>query len=578
MNRKHFEITGILSFKNFHSMTYILLFSFSSFNLTAIPKVVRAANYRTVALEGQQAPGTPTGNSFLLFDRISYTDAPTINNAGQVAFVAAIGGDGVNEFNAEGIWSEGSGSLALIAREGNQAPGTNKNFLAVASPIINENGNVAFQADITGGVNAPSHFDGIWVGMPGSVSLVAGDGQATPPPPSEAFYYALRKNFQFNNNDIAALTSSIVCSNPPFAPSDCGESAYSGETGNMSIVAGTDMNPPGLPAGITFSTAASTGLNDNGEAVIFATLQGVGVDGTNDRGIWSEGSGSLQLVAREGAPAPGTPAGVNFNNFRQAVINDAGNVAFQGRLVGPGINGENGSGIWSDRSGSLSLVVQAGMQAPDPDIEIYFSEFDSPVMNNANQIAFNAKVSGPGINFSQASSLWLDDGAGNLNLLVREGDNVPGLPADVVFSRPSQPVLNASGQVVFVASTYVPGGCCGGPRTNTLWIADPTDGLEKIMAVGDEIQVFPGDFRTVGDFQFYTGTNQLEGTGQGDGRPSAFNDAGQIAVFIEFTDSSEGIFVVSTTVVPEPSTLLLTLLGLSTASIFRYRFFEPNRD
>ena len=59
-------------------------------------------------------------------------------------------------------------------------------------------------------------------------------------------------------------------------------------------------------------------LNNAGQTAFVAELSGSGVDGYNDDGIWSEGSGSLALVARSGDHAPGTPSGVNFsyqNNF-----------------------------------------------------------------------------------------------------------------------------------------------------------------------------------------------------------------------------------------------------------------------
>lgn len=323
------------------------------------------------------------------------------------------------------------------------------------------------------------------------------------------------------------------------------------------------MNPPGLPAGITFGSAGATGLNDNGQTVVSATLEGAGVVDANNQGIWSEGSGSLQLVAREGDSAPGTSAGVNFSKFRQAVINDAGKVAFQGELAGAGIVSTNENGIWSDRSGALSLVVRGGMPAPGTDTGLDFFDFEPPVMNNTNQLAFRARLAGPGLDLANNDSLWLEDGSGGLNLLVREGDSVPGMAANFVFRRPSQPVLNASGQVAFFAGTYDPN-VSFGPPSKSLWIAQPNGDLEMVFSIGDQqignqIEVLPGDLRNISGFQFFTGTNQLEGTGQGDGRPSAFNDFGQIALQIDFTDGTEGIFVVSTTTIPEPSSLFFAL-------------------
>ena len=39
------------------------------------------------------------------------------------------------------------------------------------------------------------------------------------------------------------------------------------------------------------------------------------MDSTNDEGLWSNVSGSLELVARDGSQAAGAPAGVNYGMF-----------------------------------------------------------------------------------------------------------------------------------------------------------------------------------------------------------------------------------------------------------------------
>ena len=78
-----------------------------------------AATLRTVAFSGTLAPGTPEGVLFSSFGR------PALNNAGQTAFVGSLTGTEVDRAFDSGIWSEGGGSgLALVAREGNEAPGT----------------------------------------------------------------------------------------------------------------------------------------------------------------------------------------------------------------------------------------------------------------------------------------------------------------------------------------------------------------------------------------------------------------------------------------------------------------------
>ena len=90
---------------------------------------VFAAALRTVALSGQSAPGAPAdvnyGNfgTFFFDPQNQVVRGPVINDAGRAAFRANLAGSGVDATNNQGIWSEGSGSLALVARTGSAAPG-----------------------------------------------------------------------------------------------------------------------------------------------------------------------------------------------------------------------------------------------------------------------------------------------------------------------------------------------------------------------------------------------------------------------------------------------------------------------
>src|SRR4051812_32566709 len=74
-----------------------------------------ATTLRTVALTNQHAPGTPGDVSFGEFGY------PVINDAGQTAFLASLVGGSVTQNNNYGMWSEGSGSLQLLERNGDHA-------------------------------------------------------------------------------------------------------------------------------------------------------------------------------------------------------------------------------------------------------------------------------------------------------------------------------------------------------------------------------------------------------------------------------------------------------------------------
>ena len=87
----------------------------------SISSTAHAAALRTVSLTGQPAPGTAAGVTFETFGSfihpVSFVyGGAVLNDAGHVAFRANLTGDGVDFSNHQGVWSEGSGSLALVAR------------------------------------------------------------------------------------------------------------------------------------------------------------------------------------------------------------------------------------------------------------------------------------------------------------------------------------------------------------------------------------------------------------------------------------------------------------------------------
>src|SRR5207253_490978 len=98
-----------------------------------------------------------------------------------------------------------------------------------------------------------------------------------------------------------------------------------------------------------------------GHTAFGGLLTGSGVDSTNSEGIWSEGTGTLSLVARGGMAAPGTVDGVTFgssvgNPFSSPSINAAGQTVFSARLTGSGVDSTNNKGIWAtDINGILKL-------------------------------------------------------------------------------------------------------------------------------------------------------------------------------------------------------------------------------
>jgi hypothetical protein len=164
-------------------------------------------------------------------------------------------------------------------------------------------------------------------------------------------------------------------------------------------------------------------LNDAGQTAFSGQLTGPGVDISNKSGIWSEGSGSLSLIARMGDAAPGTDPGVVFSRMGDPGFNDASQIIFKGHLTGPGVDDTDNWGLWSERDGSLSLITRAGNAVPGMDPDVVIHPFDDHTLfNNAGQAAFDAYITGPGVDSTNEYGIFATDRDGILRLIVQTGD------------------------------------------------------------------------------------------------------------------------------------------------------------
>src|SRR5690349_21504655 len=110
---------------------------------------------------------------------------------------------------------------------------------------------------------------------------------------------------------------------------------------------------PGVGAGATFSSFQFPAINESG-AVTFAGQAKLSNNNVRD-GIWAGGVGTLQLVAFQDIPPPGTPSGARYQSFfYPSAVTNAAQVAFAASLTG---NGNNNFGIWAGSAGALQLVA-----------------------------------------------------------------------------------------------------------------------------------------------------------------------------------------------------------------------------
>jgi hypothetical protein len=514
--------------------------------LVAGLQLTEAADFRVVALSGQHAPGTPSSAIFSGFDN------PVLNDSGKVAFVAnlKIGDGGVSESNFRGIWSGWYGSQSLVARTGSQAPGAaaGQNFGAFFERglLLNDAGQVAFDADLQLGVGGVTVLNqkGIWSQRNGALALVARRGDAAPGAPVGAVFDDVSTPV-FNNSGHVAFRGQLR----QFVggvTSDDYNGVWSEGGGTLDLVVRQGGHANGFTLGNVYEQFGDPLLNNNGRVTFSASVMPGG------SGIWYEQGVLPFSFVRSGTQAPGLPGGTNFVSFGVSAVNDAGRTAFRGQLPGIGPLGVINHGIWSNRSGSLALITRQGLPAPGTANGEIFVDFYQPVMNSAGRIAFTGGLVVPsgGHYLIVGDGIW-SDAQGPLTLVAREGEPAPGAPNGEIFRTIGDKALNARGQLALEA--WISGG-------SGVWAQDINGVLRAIALPGDTIDVDSGpgvDLRTILNASF------VSGSGNEDGRASAFNDRGQLAFRVHFTDETWGVFIsnrVST--VPEPYGLAGAAIGM----------------
>jgi hypothetical protein len=141
---------------------------------------------RTVAFTGQHAPGTPADVNFHTFNF-----APVINDSGQTAFWAVLNSADTDGYLKTGIWPEGNGILVPVALRGSPPPGSSSESrfyeFDVYSFTLNDAGKAAFVATYYNGANFNDRRVGLWSEGFGTLAPVARSVDIAPGSPGLYF-------------------------------------------------------------------------------------------------------------------------------------------------------------------------------------------------------------------------------------------------------------------------------------------------------------------------------------------------------------------------------------------------------
>jgi len=385
--------------------------------------VRRDGTLELVVLQGDPAP-TRLGTRVF-----GTPNDPSISANGTLTFTAIldINQPGITFDNDEGIWSTRSGSIGLVSQEGDVMPGTSgavtRQYLTVLSSA---SGQTTFKASLVNGIGdtTSDNDEGVWQQRPdGSLGLLmrAGD-QAPGTAPGTALSFVSLESV--NDAGQTAITGRMV--NGTGDATNLNRSGiWIGDAEGMQLAVRAGTPAPFTEADTNFSGFGAARLNNAGHIVFEASTINLSTAFLPNEGIWAGDSSNLRLVAREDDMAPDS-GGATFSTipFDSPLINAQGDVAFTATIDDPtdGIV----YGLYKETDGVLEKVVRSGDLAPGTSNGEVFASSSPYSMqyNSAGQIAFGAalEIGVGGVTNDTRSGWWATDTDGNVHLIARSGD------------------------------------------------------------------------------------------------------------------------------------------------------------
>ncbi len=277
-----------------------------------------------------------------------------------------------------------------------------------------------------------------------------------------------------------------------------------GEGINRTIV--TPILHTGDPApGIDGATVIWVGKPqiDAGGAVSFeAFIAGDGVDGSNNLVLYYGPPGGLAVVAREGDQVPGLPPGVIYDDWEVTYsMGEDGTLSIGAILLGPGvIPNVNDKALIVGPAGDLQLIIRAGDQAPGMAAGVVIradGHFFSELTDDGRFMTAYL-LAGAGIDNTNDVAYWAVD-ATAWHLIVQTGDPAPGTEPGVTFAWIDGLIFNPNMQAAFRG--VVTGDTVDFDNDTGYWAGLPGD-LHLVAREGDPAWGIEGDI-------FFSGSGGL---------------------------------------------------------------------
>ena len=271
--------------------------------------------------EGDPAPGAPSltvGNiGQRCFSR----------NANYVAMQSYTLSGTTYQYDSIVRW-DGTSGWVLALRTGIPAPGTSGNITFLSSPSVYDSGDLLIVADLDTqlGYNYTGYHDNaIWIGPPGSLALVARTGDPAPGFPANTNLESIWGVLGNENGDI--VFRAFVAGPANYLK----RGLFRWSQGTLTKILSQDDVATNGPAGSLYIDSLPLALNNAGELLTSSAWNaGCSPPGCVQGGLeLIDASNSVTPVVLRGLQLPGAAQGAEFYSAQAVTLNDLGQVVVQ---------------------------------------------------------------------------------------------------------------------------------------------------------------------------------------------------------------------------------------------------------
>lgn len=394
----------------------------TGFTNTAVFRDGHASGLELVARRGDQALGLPAGMTHYSF-QANYLE---ISHAGHVSFKALLeGGPIVSELTSALVSESYGEGLRSVARSEAPVPGlpANIRFDALGTLLTNSTNQSAFYASLQGpGVNDANNGAVFQLSSESDFTILAREADQAPGFAAGVTLQRIEPEV-LDHNDLQQVLLVSNLAGPGIDSSNNRALFVGSERANLAAVAVKGSQAPGLPADVNYLSFLYPQINDIGQPAFTATLTGANVTAETSAALFApNAAGQLTSVARSGEQAPGLSNGVALSNFNSPSLNDHGQVTFTALLSGDGVDESNDRAVYiADPTDGIRSIAREGDAAYGFLSDVAYSSLGSTAINNRGQIAFRARLAGANISTINDDAFYATDLLGNLQLVVAEG-------------------------------------------------------------------------------------------------------------------------------------------------------------